>query len=157
MSENDSSESPGRRSFLSYLVMVGALFASFGTAVSFAARYVYPRLGLRRLRRVFLAPLADISVGKGRVYELPGGGTALVTNTGAEVVALSNVCPHLGCKVHWEEDKRRFFCPCHGGVFEPNGRAVAGPPADEKKDLTRFPLTKVGENLFIDIEEIVKL
>jgi cytochrome b6-f complex iron-sulfur subunit len=72
-------------------------------------------------------------------------------------VALSNVCPHLGCKVHWEEDKRQFFCPCHGGAFNPGGTAIAGPPADEKKDLKKFALKKVGENLFIEIEEIVRL
>lgn len=152
-----SDNPPGRRAFLSYLVMLGGLAASFGTAVALAARYVYPRLGLRRVRSVFLAPMADIPAGKGRVYDLPGGGMALVTNTGTEVVALSNVCPHLGCKVHWEEERRRFFCPCHGGVFTPEGTAVAGPPAEEKKNLKRFPLKKVGENLFIEVEEIVRL
>lgn len=146
-----------RRSFVGQLVMLGGLAASFGTAVAFAARYVYPRMGLRRIRQVFLAPVADIPAGKGKVYDLPGGGNALVTNTGAEVVALSNICPHLGCKVRWEEDKRQFSCPCHGGVFQPDGTAVAGPPADEKKDLKRFNLKKVGENLFIEIEEIVRL
>jgi cytochrome b6-f complex iron-sulfur subunit len=137
--------------------MLGGLLASFGTAVALAARYIYPRKGIRRLRQVFLAPVADIPAGKGKPYALPSGGTALVTNTGAEVVALSDVCPHLGCKVHWEEAERRFFCPCHGGIFDKDGRALAGPPADEGKDLTRFSLNQVGENLFIEIEEIVQL
>lgn len=154
---SQTSDTQARRAFLSYLVMLGGLAASFGTAIAFAARYVYPHLGLRRMRQIFLAPIKDIPVGKGKLYELPGGGTALVTNTGAEVVALSNVCPHLGCKVHWEEDKRQFFCPCHGGAFNPGGTAIAGPPADEKKDLKKFALKKVGENLFIEIEEIVRL
>ena len=150
------SETP-RRSFIGYLVMLGGLAACFGTALAFAARYVYPRMGLRRVREIFLTPLSDIPAGKGKVFDLPGGGNALVTNTGTEVVALSNICPHLGCKVHWEEEKREFACPCHGGVFDPSGKAVSGPPAEEKKDLRRFHLKKVGENLFIEIEEIVRL
>lgn len=149
-------ESPGsRRSFLSQIVMLAGLCASFGTAVAFAARYIYPRKGIRRVREIFLAPLRDVPAGKGKPYTLPSGATALVTNTGTEVVALSDVCPHLGCKVHWEEEKRQFLCPCHGGVFEKDGKAVAGPPAEEKKDLKRFAVKQVGENLFIEFEEIV--
>lgn len=147
----------GRRSFLARALLFGGLAASFGTALAVVARYIYPRKGIRRIREVFLAPLRDIPVGKGRPYTLPSGATALVTNTGAEIVALSDVCPHLGCKVHWEEEKREFFCPCHGGVFAKDGRAVAGPPADEKKDLKKFGLKQVGENLFIEIDEIVHL
>jgi cytochrome b6-f complex iron-sulfur subunit len=147
----------GRRSFLARASMLGGLLSAFGTAVVLAARYIYPREGIRRRREVFLAPLRDIPVGKGRPYTLPSGATALVTNTGAELVALSDVCPHLGCKVHWEEEKREFLCPCHGGVFAKDGKALAGPPADEKKDLTKFVLKQVGDNLFIEIEEIVHL
>jgi Rieske Fe-S protein len=138
-------------------MMLAGLAASFGTALAVAARYIYPRGGIRRVREIFLAPLRDIPAGKGRPYTLPSGSTALVTNTGSEVVALSDVCPHLGCKVRWEEDKRCFGCPCHGGVFDKDGHAVAGPPADEKKDLTRFKLKQVGENLFIEVEEIIHL
>lgn len=152
-----SAEPPKRRSFVVRTLMLGGLLSSFGTAVAVAARYIYPRKGIRRVREVFLAPLRDIAVGKGRPYTLPSGATALVTNTGAEVVALSDVCPHLGCKVHWEEEKREFFCPCHGGVFAKDGTALAGPPADEKKNLKRFGLKQVGENLFIEIDEIVHL
>lgn len=151
------SQTSNRRSFLANVVMLGGLVGSFGTALAFAARYIYPHKGLRRVRAIFLAPIQDIHVGKGKVFELPTGGTALVTHTGADVVAISNVCPHLGCKVHWEDDKRRFYCPCHGGEFDPSGKAVGGPPADEGKDLTKFPLQRVGENLFIEVEEIVKL
>ncbi len=158
MSDVESSEpsvGQSRRSFLSYAAMVGGLLASFGGVVLVAARYIYPRRGVLRVREIFLAPVSDIPPGKSRVYALPTGGRALVTNTGADVVALSNICPHLGCKVHWEEEKRHFFCPCHGGVFDPEGKATAGPPADEKTDLQKFELKRVGDNLFIKVEEIV--
>lgn len=45
-----------------------------------------------------------------------------------EVVVLSNICTHLGCPVHWAEEEARYFCPCHGGVFDIEGRVLAGPP-----------------------------
>lgn len=42
--------------------------------------------------------------------------------------ALSATCTHLGCRVSWQADKNQFRCPCHGGVFDREGRVVSGPP-----------------------------
>ena len=146
-----------RRGFISRILMMTGL-ASVATAVgAMAGRFVYPLKGVRLRRSIYLAPAADIPPGKGRPYGLPGGGTALVTDTGAGIVALSDVCPHLGCKVHYDPDAAKFLCPCHGGVFAKDGKAIAGPPADEGKNLRRYPVTRVGGNLFIEIEETVQL
>jgi menaquinol-cytochrome c reductase iron-sulfur subunit len=51
-----------------------------------------------------------------------------VTEDGRDYIVLSNVCTHLGCPVRWDDEKRRFLCPCHGGVFDIGGRVVKGPP-----------------------------
>ena len=52
-----------------------------------------------------------------------------VTDEGnGNFVVLSRVCSHLNCLVRWEESKRQFLCPCHGGVFDEEGNVVAGPP-----------------------------
>ena len=146
-----------RRGFLARAAMVTGLGAVMVALGGIAARYIYPLKGIRRTRRIFLAPASDIPEGKGRPYTLPDGSTALVTDTGAGIVALSNICPHLGCKVQYESAQGRFLCPCHGGVFEKDGTAIAGPPADEKKNLKRYAVSKVGDNLFIDFEEIIRL
>jgi menaquinol-cytochrome c reductase iron-sulfur subunit len=45
-----------------------------------------------------------------------------------EVVAYSNVCTHLGCRVNWQVDKKEYICPCHDGHFNINGQVVSGPP-----------------------------
>lgn len=37
-------------------------------------------------------------------------------------------CTHVGCPVHWNEAAQRFFSPCHGGVFDIEGKVLAGPP-----------------------------
>ena len=37
-------------------------------------------------------------------------------------------CTHLGCAFKWNQDKQQFLCPCHGGVYDLNGRVLAGPP-----------------------------
>jgi nitrite reductase/ring-hydroxylating ferredoxin subunit len=150
-------EAVTRRGFLARAALVtgmGGIMVALGGIV---ARYIYPLKGIRRTRRIFLAPSSDIPAGKGRPYTLPDGSTALVADTGTEVVALSDICPHLGCKVHYESTQGRFLCPCHGGVFEKDGTAIAGPPADEHKNLKRFSVSKVGDNLFLDFEETIHL
>jgi len=146
-----------RRGFLVRAAMVTGLGAVVTVLGGFAARYIYPLKGIRRARRIFLAPSSDVSAGKGRPYTLPDGSTALVTDTGAGIVALSNLCPHLGCKVHYDGAQGKFICPCHGGIFEKDGTAIAGPPADEKKNLKRYAVSNVGGNLFIEFEEIIRL
>lgn len=45
-----------------------------------------------------------------------------------EMIVLSPVCTHMGCKVHWDADRQRFLCPCHGGQYLKDGLNVAGPP-----------------------------
>ena len=42
--------------------------------------------------------------------------------------ALSATCTHLGCRVSWTPDTKQFHCPCHGGVYDRDGRVVSGPP-----------------------------
>lgn len=56
-----------------------------------------------------------------------------------DIVALSPVCKHLGCMVDWNTDKEnnpnRFFCPCHYGAYEKNGKNVPGTPPIGPLDL----------------------
>jgi menaquinol-cytochrome c reductase iron-sulfur subunit len=44
------------------------------------------------------------------------------------VIALSPICPHLGCPINWHPEQSQFMCPCHGGIFDASGRVVGGPP-----------------------------
>ena len=67
-------------------------------------------------------------------YDHPWGGvsskeTAWLRRTGpTSFTAYSEYCQHLGCPVRWNADAQLFYCPCHGGVYYPNGQVAAGPP-----------------------------
>jgi menaquinol-cytochrome c reductase iron-sulfur subunit len=52
----------------------------------------------------------------------------LVWDGDSTVRALSATCTHLGCQVQWDGAKKRFLCPCHGGVYDASGQVVSGPP-----------------------------
>ncbi|HVA95220.1 MAG TPA: ubiquinol-cytochrome c reductase iron-sulfur subunit [Candidatus Dormibacteraeota bacterium] len=51
-----------------------------------------------------------------------------IINKGGKIQALSAICPHLGCTVPWDAAQNKFVCPCHGGVFGPDGAYISGPP-----------------------------
>lgn len=56
---------------------------------------------------------------------------AWVYKDGDHIVALSPVCKHLGCTVNWAGDKaepNQFYCPCHSGRYEKNGKNVPKTP-----------------------------
>ncbi|MEN3284241.1 MAG: menaquinol-cytochrome c reductase iron-sulfur subunit [Solirubrobacteraceae bacterium] len=50
-------------------------------------------------------------------------------------VAISTRCMHLGCPVRFVEAAGRFICPCHGGVYNFEGKVDGGPPV---RPLDRF-------------------
>ncbi len=54
--------------------------------------------------------------------------TVYLIQKGGAVQALSAICPHLGCIVPWDASRNAFVCPCHGGVFGPDGAYRSGPP-----------------------------
>lgn len=56
---------------------------------------------------------------------------AWVYKDGNDIVALSPTCKHLGCTVVWAGDKEhpnQFFCPCHNGRYEKDGKNIPGTP-----------------------------
>ncbi|MEZ4255916.1 MAG: Rieske (2Fe-2S) protein [Polyangiales bacterium] len=46
---------------------------------------------------------------------------------GDAVEALSAECPHLGCRVGYDESKKNFVCPCHESAFDLEGKVLYGP------------------------------
>ena len=44
------------------------------------------------------------------------------------ILALTNTCTHMQCNVHWRDDLNQFLCPCHGGLYDIEGRNIGGPP-----------------------------
>jgi nitrite reductase/ring-hydroxylating ferredoxin subunit len=49
-----------------------------------------------------------------------------VVNDGGEIRALSSVCTHMGCTLHYRPDWHDLRCPCHGASFDLNGELANG-------------------------------
>jgi menaquinol-cytochrome c reductase iron-sulfur subunit len=55
-------------------------------------------------------------------------GAAWIRRTAPDkLVALSAVCPHLGCGIGWDAAAGNFLCPCHDSRFSPEGDKLTGP------------------------------
>ena len=65
-------------------------------------------------------------------------GRLFVANTGTRIFALSQRCPHLGCRVPFCDSSGRFECPCHGSVYDLDGEWIKGPAP---RGLDRYQLT----------------
>jgi menaquinol-cytochrome c reductase iron-sulfur subunit len=72
-------------------------------------------------------------------------GAAWVRRTAPDkIVALSAVCPHLGCAVGWDPGAGNFLCPCHDSRFSPEGAKLTGP---SERGMDELPLQIVEGRL----------
>ena len=66
-----------------------------------------------------------------------------------DVRAFNALCTHVDCTVKFRPDRADIFCNCHEGVYDLNGKNVAGPPP---RPLEMYKVTLRGD---VGKEEIV--
>jgi isorenieratene synthase len=74
--------------------------------------------------------------------EYYGAGDAVFAAASGGSEAISLTCTHQGCTVQPQVDGK-FLCPCHGAVYDAQGRVIAGPA---KRDLPRFQIAHRTED-----------
>ena len=71
--------------------------------------------------------LATLAPGASALFDIDGSSVAAYRTPQGELLAVSPVCTHLGCKVHWNGEEKSWDCPCHGSRFHPDGTVIEGP------------------------------
>jgi glycine/D-amino acid oxidase-like deaminating enzyme/nitrite reductase/ring-hydroxylating ferredoxin subunit len=71
--------------------------------------------------------LTSLAVGDSAIVEVEGESFAAWRAPDGELFAVSPVCTHMGCKVHWNSVETSWDCPCHGSRFSPDGTVIEGP------------------------------
>jgi len=72
-------------------------------------------------------------------------GAAWIQRTAPDkIVALSAVCPHLGCAVNWDPSAGNFACSCHDSRFNAAGDKLSGPA---ERGMDELPLQVVDGRL----------
>jgi len=143
-----------RRGFLLSVLMWSGLALGYGLGALHFLRYLVP-LGEKVPRReMFVATVDELEIGESRTVRTPDGDTFVMARTGAKSFrVLSDVCPHLGCRVHWVAAENHFLCPCHMGVFTAEGKAVSGPPAEAGQNLSQLETHVSDGKVFVMIKE----
>jgi menaquinol-cytochrome c reductase iron-sulfur subunit len=70
----------------------------------------------------------------------------VVKDASNRVTAFGPQCTHLGCAVHWEDNKNEFLCPCHNSQFDIQGKVISGPAP---RPLDRYETKVEGNQLMI--------
>ncbi len=120
-------ENLSRRDFLGWIIRLG-LFTTLAGMVAPALAYLWPVT-----RRGPAGGLSDVGAEDdipawGGKKVIVAGSAILVIRTPQGFKAYSAICTHLGCLVEWDGKKREIICPCHAGLFDLDGKVVAGPP-----------------------------
>ena len=130
-----------RRSFLGALLGLGSLFVGTLLSVPLLRFALFPLL--RRTTELKNSPVGELNEFSAltepvmrtiQVEQVDGWRKAIsekavyiTKDSQGQLRVLTSVCPHLGCTVPWNKEKRQFVCPCHGATFSPDGTRVSGP------------------------------
>jgi Rieske Fe-S protein len=79
----------------------------------------------------------DWPAGEGRLVETDGKKVAVYVDEAGQITALSPVCTHMGCIVHWNGAEKSWDCPCHGSRFACTGEVLEGPALEPLKRLSK--------------------
>ena len=143
LSQTDPKSLPSasKRSFLEALLGVGSVFVGALLSVPLIRFALFPLI--RRTTELKRAPVGQLGeftsatepVMRTIQIEQVDGWRKAVSEKAVYVTkdsqgnlrVLTSICPHLGCTVPWNKEKKEFICPCHGATFAPDGSRISGP------------------------------
>lgn len=125
-----------RREFLFY-VWGASMALALGQAGGMLVWFMLPRFREGEFGGIFT--LEDITIPELNAAPIKNAeGRFWMSYTDAGLVAIYNVCTHLGCLYAWVPANDRFECPCHGSKYEKDGTYIEGPAP---RSLDRFAMT----------------
>lgn len=111
-----------RREFFSIIGFFGLACGIAGYIYS-ALRFIFPN--------TLYEPPASFKIGKPERYKTNSPvfireRHIFVFYDSGGIYSISSICTHLGCGVRWKQDNESFECPCHGSIFDKDGRVRKG-------------------------------
>ncbi|MCK6456354.1 MAG: ubiquinol-cytochrome c reductase iron-sulfur subunit [Phycisphaerae bacterium] len=141
--EPTGSQKPSRRGFVE--LCIGAMGATSAGAVAYPVVAFLGRPASVEGVTTIKVPVAELQEDQARYVDWQGQ-QIVILYTGRTPKVLSASCSHLGCLVAWDNVKHVFHCPCHGAVFDDQGRPVSGPVS---KPLAAVPFQLSEGNVVI--------
>ncbi|MHB9148945.1 MAG: QcrA and Rieske domain-containing protein [Thermoleophilia bacterium] len=142
-----SEESLSRRSFLTYVLGLSGALGLAGLLAPIA-RYAYPVKQTQVQPRVRVAASSELTpLGEMVQFDYLEAPAGLILLADGTPKSFYLACTHFGCIVSWRQEEQDFYCPCHAGIFAPDGTVLAGPPP---KPLVELKVIAEGDDLFVE-------
>jgi menaquinol-cytochrome c reductase iron-sulfur subunit len=155
--------SSNRRSFLGALLGMGSVVVGGLLSVPLVRFALFPLL--RRTTELKSSALGELSEFSSltepvlrtiQIEQVDGWRKAIsekavyiTKDARGQLLALTSICPHLGCTVPWNKEKNQFVCPCHGGTFTVDGTRVSGPSL---RGMDTLPTSIEGGRLMVQFQ-----
>jgi Rieske Fe-S protein len=124
-----------------------ATFAWLGSVVYPVLEYLKtPPQSEADVTSVVAAKIQNVKPNSGLVFRFGREPAILVSGPDGKLRAFSATCTHLQCTVQYRTDLQRIYCACHNGMYDLNGRNIAGPPP---RPLTEFQVTVKGDDVVV--------
>lgn len=78
-------------------------------------------------KKIDPACLKSVGKDEGQVITIDDEKVAVYRDESGKAIAMSAVCPHLGCTVNWNSAEKSWDCPCHGGRYSSKGEVINAP------------------------------
>lgn len=130
-----------RRSFLGVLLGLGSALVSALLSVPLIRFSLFPLL--RRTTELKRSPVGELSEFSSltepamrtiQIGQVDGWRKTIseeivyvTKDSQGQLRVLTSICPHLGCTVPWNKQKKQFVCPCHSTTFAADGTRISGP------------------------------
>ena len=154
--------SDSKRKFLGYAIAGMAGAVAIGYAIPLAQYIVKPAMKQTEEQWSLLCCLQDMQVDEPKSItfysnlkiawqtERVQQDVWVVKKPDGSYTVFSPVCPHLGCGYAWNEQAKHFICPCHGSVYDINGKVLAGPAP---RPLDTLPTKIADGKLYVKFEK----
>lgn len=83
--------------------------------------------GKTKVGTLAIARVSDLQIGKPVLADYGDDVLFLIKTSATKVNVLSQTCPHVGCKLSFNDKTNQFDCPCHASHFSIDGKKLGGP------------------------------
>jgi Rieske Fe-S protein len=136
----------GRRSFLNYLLGLGTLIWVPTILYPLYEYFKIPPKKDDAPSSVVAAKLSSLKPNQGVIFKFGSEPGILIMGADGVLRAMSAVCTHLDCTVKYRPDLQKIHCACHNGMYDLNGRNIAGPPP---RPLRPFKVDVRGDDIVV--------
>lgn len=123
--------SSSRRDFLkSTIVFAGVIAVTAAFSLIGQSRPTLPTTSTSTLPPGAVANTSQVTPGSPAYFDYPTGyPNILMQKSDGSYIALSMLCTHVCCQLSYDPSGNQLYCPCHGSLFDENGKVVQGPAA----------------------------